>query len=122
MKVVKIYQQRAPEVMQYEDITLETPGRGEVGVRHMAIGLNYLDTYHRSGAYPLPMPSGLGFEAAGVVEVLGDGVTHLKEGDRVAYGAGPIGPYSQARNMPVNRLAKLPRTDLDPCIARHRAG
>jgi len=108
MKAIKIHKPGGPEVMQYEDITLGAPERGEVRVRHTAIGLNYLDTYHRSGAYALPLPSGLGFEAAGVVEAVGDGVTDFKEGDRVAYGAGPIGSYSQARNMPANRLAKLP--------------
>lgn len=103
--------------MQYEDITLEAPGHGEVRLRHTAVGLNYLDTYHRSGAYPLPMPSGLGFEAAGVVEALGEGVTDLKVGDRVAYGAGPIGSYAQARNMPANRLAKLPDNIADETAA-----
>lgn len=117
MKAIKIYQQGAPDVMQYEDTTLHAPERGEVRIQHTAIGLNYLDTYHRSGAYPLPMPSGLGFEAAGVVEALGEGVTHLKEGDRVAYGAGPIGSYAQARNMPAHRLSKLPDTIPDETAA-----
>ena len=117
MKAIRIYKPGGPEVMQYEDITLTAPNRGEVRLRHTAIGLNYLDTYHRSGAYPLPLPSGLGFEAAGVVEAVGDGVTDFKVGDRVAYGAGPIGSYSQARNMPANRLAKLPDTISDETAA-----
>jgi NADPH2:quinone reductase len=117
MKAIQIHTPGGPEVMQYEDITLDAPEPGEVRLRHTAIGLNYLDTYHRSGAYPLPLPSGLGFEAAGVIEALGDGVTDLKQGDRVAYGAGPIGSYAQARNMPANRLAKLPDTIPDETAA-----
>lgn len=110
MKAIKFHKPGGQEVMQYEDIHLDAPESGQVRLRHTAIGVNYLDTYHRSGAYPLPLPSGLGFEAAGIVEVVGDGVTNLQEGDRVAYGAGPIGSYSQARNMPANRVAKLPDT------------
>tara|TARA_R100000935_G_scaffold10346_1_gene20654 strand:- start:13558 stop:14529 length:972 start_codon:yes stop_codon:yes gene_type:complete len=108
MKAIKFQKPGGPEVMQYEDINLDGPEQGQVRLRHTAIGLNYLDTYYRSGAYPLPLPSGLGSEAAGVVEAVGSGVTSLKVGDRVAYGAGPIGAYSQARNMPANRLSKLP--------------
>ena len=108
MKAIRFHQPGGPEVMKYEDVELAAPGAGEVRVRHTAVGLNYIDTYHRSGAYPLPLPSGIGLEAAGVVEEVGTGVTSLKAGDRVAYGAGPIGAYSQARNMPANRLSKLP--------------
>lgn len=117
MKAIRIHQPGGPEVMQYEDITLDAPKPGEVQLRHTAIGLNYLDIYHRSGAYALPMPSGLGLEAAGVIEAVGEGVTSLKAGDRVAYGAGPIGAYAQARNMPANRLAKLPDTIPDETAA-----
>ncbi|MEB8385693.1 quinone oxidoreductase [Rhodobacteraceae bacterium KMM 6894] len=117
MKAIKFHTPGGPEVMHLEDVTLEAPGPGQVQLRHTAIGLNYLDTYHRSGAYPLPLPSGLGFEAAGVVEALGDGVTHLNVGDRVAYGAGPIGSYAQARNMPANRVTKLPDTISDTTAA-----
>jgi len=117
MKAIKIHRPGGPEVMQYEDITLGPPERGQVRLRHTAIGLNYLDTYHRSGAYALPLPSGLGFEAAGVVEGVGDGVTEFKEGDRVAYGAGPIGSYSQARNMSANRLTRLPDAISDETAA-----
>jgi NADPH2:quinone reductase len=106
MKAIRFHQPGGPEVMKYEDVELAAPGAGDV--RHTAVGLNYIDTYHRSGAYPLPLPSGIGLEAAGVVEEVGAGVTSLKAGDRVAYGAGPIGAYSQARNMPANRLSKLP--------------
>ena len=117
MKAIKFHKTGGPEVMQYEDITLDAPGPGEVRLRHTAIGVNYLDTYYRSGAYPLPLPSGLGSEAAGVVEAVGEGVTTLKVGDRVAYRAGPIGSYSQARNMPANRLSKLPDTISDETAA-----
>ena len=105
MKAIRFHKTGGPEVMVYEDVSLDAPGKGEVRLRHTAIGLNYIDTYHRSGAYPLPLPSGIGLEAAGVVEAMGEGVTSLKVGDRVAYGAGPIGAYTQARNMPANRLA-----------------
>lgn len=117
MKAIRFHQPGGPEVMKYEDIELAAPGKGEVRIRHTAVGLNYIDTYHRSGAYPLPLPSGIGLEAAGVVEAVGEGVTSLREGDRVAYGAGPIGAYSQARNMPANRLSKLPDTIDDKTAA-----
>ncbi len=117
MKAIKFHQPGGPEVMQYEEFNLEAPAAGEVRIRHTAIGLNYIDTYHRSGAYPVPLPSGLGLEAAGVVEAVGDGVSHLKEGDRVAYGAGPIGAYAEARNMPANRVSVLPDTVSDDIAA-----
>jgi len=117
MKAIRFHKAGGPEVMVYEDVKLDPPGKGEVRLRHTAIGLNYIDTYHRSGAYPLPLPNGIGLEAAGVIESLGEGVTGLKVGDRVAYGAGPIGAYSQARNMPANRLAKLPDTISDETAA-----
>ena len=91
------------------DLQAEVANLADVMVSLTAeIGLNYIDTYHRSGAYPLPLPSGIGLEAAGVVEELGEGVSHLKVGDRIAYGAGPIGAYSEARNIPANRISKLP--------------
>ena len=108
MKAIRIHEPGAPDVMKYEDIELTAPGEGEVRIRHTAVGLNYIDTYHRSGYYKLPLPFTPGIEGAGVVEELGNGVTSLKVGDRVAYGAGPIGAYSQARNMPAGRLCKVP--------------
>ena len=108
MKAIRIEQTGGPEVMQLVDVDLPPPGPGEVRIRHTAIGLNFIDTYHRSGLYPVKLPSGLGLEAAGVVEETGEGVTHLKAGDRVAYGNGPLGAYSQARNAPANRVSKLP--------------
>ncbi len=98
-----------PEVLSFEQVVVGAPQAGHVLVRHTAIGLNYIDTYHRSGLYPIQtFPSGIGLEAAGVVERAGDGVTDLKEGDRVAYGTGPIGAYSQLRIMPADKLVKIP--------------
>lgn len=84
------------------------PGPGEVRVRHHAVGVNFIDTYHRGGLYPVPLPSGLGSEAAGVVETVGEGVTQLRAGDRVAYAGGPLGAYAESRVMPAAPLLKLP--------------
>jgi NADPH2:quinone reductase len=117
MKAIRIHAPGGPDVMQYENVALEPPGPGEVRLAQTAIGLNLVDTYFRSGLYELPMPSGLGSEAAGVVEALGEGVTHLKTGDRVAYGNGPLGAYAQARNMPANRVSKLPGSITDETAA-----
>lgn len=97
-----------PEVLLYEEIQVGEPGPQEARVRHHAIGLNYIDTYHRSGLYPLPLPSGIGLEGAGVVEAVGAEVSELKAGDRVAYAGGPVGAYSEARTMAADRLVKLP--------------
>jgi len=108
MKEIQIERYGGPEVMQYVDGNLAVPSEGEVQIRHTEIGLNFIDTYHRTGLYPVPLPSGLGLEAAGVVEALGQGVDHLAVGDRVAYGAGPIGAYAQMRNIPAGRVSKLP--------------
>lgn len=108
MKAIRISAAGGPEVMKLADVTLDAPGPGQVRVRQTAIGLNYIDTYHRSGLYPLSFPSGLGLEAAGVVEAVGEGVTSLSPGDRIAYGTGPIGAYADERNLPANRLVKLP--------------
>jgi NADPH:quinone reductase len=98
--------------MKWEDVELPPPGAGEVRMRHEVAGLNYIDTYHRSGVYKIPLPSGIGSEAAGVVEALGDGVTEFKPGDRVCYASGtplqPVGSYSEARNVPGARLVKIP--------------
>lgn len=107
-RAIRFHAPGGPEVLAFEEVKVADPGPGEVRVRHTAIGLNYIDTYHRSGAYKLPMPSGLGQEAAGVVEALGPGVQGLAVGQRVAYGTGPIGAYSEARIMPVDRLVPLP--------------
>jgi NADPH2:quinone reductase len=93
--------------MQLEDVVLESPGPGMVTVANRAIGLNYIDTYHRSGLYPLPLPTGIGMEAAGVVEAVGDGVD-LAVGDRVAYCSAGFGAYAEAINLPAVRLVRLP--------------
>jgi NADPH:quinone reductase len=107
--VVKFHKTGGPEVLSVEKALVGKPKRGEARVRHTAIGLNYIDTYHRSGLYPLPLPTGVGLEGAGVVEALGAGVTHVKVGDRVAYAGGPPGAYAQERVMPANKLVKIPK-------------
>ncbi len=117
MKAIRISETGGPEVMKLVDVDLGKPARGEVRVRQTAIGLNYIDTYHRSGLYPVPLPSGIGLEAAGVVEEVGEGVTNLKSGDRIAYGTGPIGAYAQARNLQASRLTKIPASISDETAA-----
>jgi NADPH2:quinone reductase len=108
VKAIRFSQTGGPEVLSYEDVEVGTPGTGEALVRHNVIGLNFIDTYQRSGLYPLPLPSGLGMEAAGVVEAVGSGVTYVKAGDRVAYAGGPPGAYSGARLIPAEKLVKVP--------------
>jgi len=105
---IRIHQTGGPEVMRWEEVAVGDPGPGEARIRHAAVGLNYIDTYHRTGLYPLPLPSGLGMEGAGVVEAVGEGVVDLKPRDRVAYAGGPVGAYSQVRCLPADRLLKLP--------------
>jgi NADPH:quinone reductase len=111
-KAIRIYEQGPPEVMKWEEVDLPPPGAGEVRMRHEVSGLNYIDTYHRGGVYKMPLPMGIGSEAAGVVEAIGDSVTELKPGDRVTYASGtpfqPVGSYSEARNIPAARLVKIP--------------
>lgn len=97
-----------PEVLQLQTVELPPPAAGEATIRHAAIGLNYIDVYHRTGLYPLPLPAGIGLEAAGVVEAVGEGVTEVAVGDRVAYAGGPVGAYAEARNLPAHRLLRLP--------------
>lgn len=106
-----------PEVLEWVAAELPDPGPGEARIRHAAIGVNYIDVYQRSGAYPVPMPAGLGFEAAGVVEALGPGVKGLTVGQRVAYVDGPAGAYAEARNQPANRLVPLPDSISDEVAA-----
>ena len=89
---IRFHKTGGPEVLVWEDVAVGEPGPGEARIRHTAVGLNFIDTYHRSGLYPLPLPSGLGREGAGVVEAVGAGVTDLKAGDRVAYGAARSAP------------------------------
>ena len=105
---IRIHQTGGPEVMRWEEVAVGDPAPGEARVRHEAVGLNYIDTYHRGGLYPMPLPAGLGLEGSGVVEVIGEGVSDLKPGDRVAYAGGPVGAYSQVRCLPADRLLKLP--------------
>src|SRR5438105_12335688 len=97
-----------PDVLTWQTVEVGKPGQGQVRLRHRAVGLNYIDTYQRSGLYQLPMPSGLGSAGAGVVEEIGPGVTGLKPGDRVAYAGGPIGAYADERVMPADRLVPVP--------------
>ena len=107
-RAVRIEQPGGPEQMQLCEVTVGQPGPGEVRVRHHAIGLNFIDVYQRSGLYTLPMPLQLGMEGAGVVEAVGAGVTHLREGDRVAYAANPPGSYCDVRVMPAMNVCRLP--------------
>lgn len=110
MKVnaIRIHEYGGPEVLRFEEVDLPGPGKGEARVRHRAIGLNYIDTYHRSGLYPMDLPTGLGSEAAGVVEAVGPGVTDLAPGDRVVYTGRPADSYSEARNFPAWQLVPIP--------------
>jgi NADPH:quinone reductase len=116
-KAVEIAQAGGPDAMRLVDIEVPPPGQGELLLRQTAIGLNYIDTYHRSGLYPLPMPAVLGMEGAGVVEAVGAGVKGYKAGDRVAYGVGPRGAYAHHRNIPASRVAKLPKAIGDETAA-----
>ena len=116
-KAIRFDEAGGPEVMQYVDVDVPSPSAGQVQVRHTAVGLNYIDTYHRTGLYPLPLPSGIGLEAAGVVEEIGEGVENLQVGDRIAYGAGPLGAYSERNNVPANRVGKLPDNVSDEVAA-----
>lgn len=97
-----------PEVMRWEEVELAPPAPNEARVAHSAVGLNFIDIYYRIGRYPVGLPSGLGLEGAGVVEAVGSAVTEVKPGDRVAYAGGPVGAYAEARNIPADRLVKLP--------------
>jgi NADPH:quinone reductase len=116
IKAIRFSQTGGPEVLSFGDFELPPPAPGQAQVRHTAIGVNFIDTYHRSGLYKLPLPSGLGSEAAGIVEALGEGVTSLKTGDRVAY-AGALGAYAQANNVPADKLVKLPASVSDETAA-----
>jgi NADPH2:quinone reductase len=107
-KAIRIHQHGGPEVLKYEDVTVGDPGPNQARIRQTAIGLNFIDTYHRSGLYKLEMPSGLGSEGAGIVEAVGPGVTWVKAGDRVAYAGGPPGSYAEVRLAQADRLVKVP--------------
>jgi len=105
---IRIHKTGGPEVLQWEEVAVGDPGPGEARVRQTAIGLNYIDTYQRSGLYKLSLPSGIGGEGAGVVEAVGAGVTDIEAGDRVAYCGGPPGAYAEVRILPADRLVELP--------------
>ena len=111
-KAVRFYEAGGPEVLRYEDVEVGDPGPGEVRLRHVAVGLNYADTYFRNGTYPIPMPNGMGVEASGVVQAVGEGVTNVVAGDRVTYTGflNTIGAYSTERLIPAAPLIKLPET------------
>jgi len=105
---IRFHETGGPEVLRWEPVVVGDPGPGEARVRHHAVGLNFIDVYHRSGVYQVPLPSGLGVEGAGVVEAVGEGVADLVPGDRVAYAGGPPGSYAEARVAPADRLVPLP--------------
>jgi NADPH2:quinone reductase len=108
VKAVRIRQNGGPEQMELVDVEVGQPGAGEIRIRHKAVGLNFIDVYQRSGLYQLPMPLTLGMEASGIVEAVGEGVTHLKAGDRAAYASHPPGSYSEERVMPAKTVVRLP--------------
>src|ERR1700676_39192 len=105
---IPLYKAGGPEVLGWEQIQVGQPGPGEARVRHTAVGVNFVDVYLRKGVYPVPLPSGLGTEAAGVVQEIGPGVTEVKVGDRIAYVGGPLGAYAEERLVPADRLVVLP--------------
>jgi len=108
VQAVSIDQHGGPEVLRFVGVTVPDPAEGEVTIQHKAIGINYIDTYFRTGLYPAPLPHGLGSEAAGVVTAVGKKVRHLKVGDRVAYAQSPLGAYTELRNVPAHALVQLP--------------
>jgi NADPH2:quinone reductase len=107
-KAIRIHETGGPEVLRWEDIEVGDPAAGQARVRHAAIGVNFIDTYHRTGLYPLPLPATLGVEAAGVVEAVGPGVAQVRPGDRVAYVSRPPAAYAEAALVPADRLVRIP--------------
>ncbi|RED51359.1 quinone oxidoreductase family protein [Aestuariispira insulae] len=107
-KAYRLHRTGGPEVLSFDEVEVGAPGPGEVRLKQTAVGLNYIDVYHRTGLYPLELPSGIGLEAAGVVEAVGEGVTGFTPGDRVAYAGPPIGAYAEARLIPAKAIVKLP--------------
>lgn len=116
MKAIRLHETGGPDVLRLESVPQPKPGPGEIRIRHAAIGVNLIDTYHRSGLYPVALPSGLGLEAAGTVEEVGPGVTRFQIGDRVGYCSGPLGAYAEAHVVPADRAVGLPE-HLSPEIA-----
>ena len=117
VKVIQFHSTGGPEVLQWEEVTVGDPGPGEIRVKHTAIGLNYIDTYHRTGLYPLPLPHGIGMEGAGHVTAIGNGVTDLAVGDRVAYAGPPPGSYAEERLMAASTAVKIPNSVDDETAA-----
>ncbi|OZI19432.1 quinone oxidoreductase [Bordetella genomosp. 9] len=109
VKAIQLEAHGGPEVLKLVDVEVPPPGPNEVTVRQHAAGLNFIDIYYRTGLYPHPLPHGLGFEGAGVVEAVGSDVTHIKKGDRVAYGQSPLGAYAEMRNVPAANVVQLPK-------------
>ncbi|WP_192036461.1 NADPH:quinone reductase [Halomonas sp. YLGW01] len=118
-KRIQLARTGGPEVLEFVDVTPVEPGPGEVRVRNQAVGLNFIDIYVRTGLYPVPaLPSGLGTEGAGVVDAVGEGVTHLAVGDRVAYAQGPLGAYAELHTLPAEKVVTLPEgVDVDTAAA-----
>jgi len=110
MKAIQISKNGGPEVLELKDITLDKPDADEVTIEHKAIGLNYIDTYHRSGLYPLKLPTGIGAEGAGIIKEVGSGVKEFKVGDKVSYAGLPLGAYSTHRNYPTKNIVKVPNS------------
>ena len=114
MKAVEMNKTGGPEVLDVKDISLDKPGPDQVTIEQKAIGLNYIDTYHRSGLYPLKLPIGLGLEGAGVITDVGDNVKDFKVGDKISYAGIPLGSYSSHRNYPTKNLAFVFAFTLSP--------
>src|SRR3569832_1770496 len=106
-RAIQIQKNGGPEELQLVDVKVGEPGPGEIRIRHKAVGLNFIDVYHRTGLYPMPMPATIGGEGAGIVEAVGEGVTHLKPGDRAAYASNKPGSYCEVRVMPALHVCKL---------------
>src|SRR5262245_4369453 len=105
---IRIERTGGPEQMKWVEVDLPAPGKGEVQLKNLACGLNFIDTYHRTGLYPVQLPAGLGLEASAIVEAVGEGVSGFKVGDRVAHGTGPAGAYAERRNFPAEKLFRVP--------------
>ena len=108
VKAIRIHQHGGPEQLRLDDVPIGEPGPGEIRIKHKAIGLNYIDVYQRVGLYPMQMPLSMGMEASGIVQAVGEGVMHLKVGDRAAYASQPPGSYCEERVMPAKCVCKLP--------------
>lgn len=116
-RAIRIHATGGPGVLRWEEVAVGAPAAGEALVRHTAVGVNFIDTYHRSGLYPVPLPATIGMEAAGVVEAVGAGVEEVRQGDRVAYAGGPIGAYAERRLIAAQRLVPLPDSVSDETAA-----